>query len=225
MTALALSSPGCDGALPSQPPDRSPMPYRKCSDGASVPFSSSGAEDRSDEEEYDITTFKRERMFDILLWKYDDDPARQFEDERGFESLNLEERLDEVGGSDEAHVSWNAAPRRKKSMSRKMRDMRAASDSFGGDIAAAVEKRRERARGARMTERSGRAGEGQGEATVIVGDAAVGDAEHPAEADSVEKSRDGEGGAHLKAAKENKKKVGSRTSCRPKNRGGRNGVP
>ena len=89
MTALALSSPGCDAALavaslPSQQPDRdrSPLPYRKLSDGASVPFSSSGAEDRSDEEEYDITSFRRERMFDILLWKYDDDPARQFEDER-----------------------------------------------------------------------------------------------------------------------------------------------
>ena len=224
MTALALSSLGCDGALPSQPPDRSPMPYRKCSDGASVPFSSSGAEDRSDEEEYDITTFKRERMFDILLWKYDDDPARQFEDERGFESLNLEERLDEVGGSDEAHVSWNAGPRRKKSMSRKMRDMRAASDSFGGDIAAAVEKRRERAKGARVTERGGREGEGQREAAVVAGDAAVGDAEHQAEADSVEKSREGDNGGHLKAAKENKK-VGSRKTCRPKNRGGRNGVP
>ena len=224
MTALALSSPGCDGVLPSQPPDRSPMPYRKCSDGASVPFSSSGAEDRSDEEVYDITTFKRERMFDILLWKYDDDPARQFEDERGFESLNLEERLDEVGGgSDEAHVSWNAAPRRKKSMSRKMRDMRAASDSFGGDIAAAVEKRRERARGARVAERGGREGEGQRE---VAGDAAVGDAEPPAEADSVEKSRDGESGGHLKAAKEIKKKVGSRTSCmQAENPRWGNGVP
>ena len=81
--------------------------------------------------------------------------------------------------------------------------MRAASDSFGGDIAAAVEQRRERARGARVTERDGREGEGQRE---VAGDAAVGDAEPPAEADSVEKSRDGESGGHMKAAREIKKK-------------------
>ena len=145
MTALALPSPsqGCDASLPPSQPDRSPLPYRRLSDGASVPLSSSGAEDRSDEDEYDITTFKRERMFDILLWKYEDDPARQSGDERDFESLNLEERLEDDGVEGEAHVSWNATPTRKKSMSRKLRDKRAAGgDSFGGDIAAAVEKKR-----------------------------------------------------------------------------------
>ena len=208
MTALALSSPGCDAALavaslPSQQPDRdrSPLPYRKLSDGASVPFSSSGAEDRSDEEEYDITSFKRERMFDILLWKYDDDdPGRHLEDERGLESLNLEERLDD-GVDDEAHVSWNAAPRRKKSTSRKMRDMRAASDSFGGDIAAAIEKRRERAR-----ESEGGPKEGEGREAAVAVD--VGNAAHRIENDNDEKSKGGGGGDGPAKAATEKKKVG-----------------
>ena len=195
MTALALSSPGCDASLAAaSQPDRSPMIYRKCSDGASVPFSSSGAEDRSDEEEYDITSFKRERMFDILLWKYDDVPTSQ-EDERGFESLNLEERLVD-GGEHEAHVSWNAAPKRKKSMTRKMRDLRAASDSFGGDIAAAVEKQRQRAR------KSEEEGKERQEATVPVADAVADEVDLGKAADRKE---DDNNGKPIKAATPNKK--------------------
>lgn len=216
MTALALCDDTLAAASPPSQPDPSPLTYRKCSDGASVPFSSSGAEDRSDEEEYCITSFKRERMFDILLWKYDDDPRKR-EDERGFESLNLEERLDD--GVDEAHVSWNAAPRRKRSMSRKMRDLRAASDSFGGeggDIVAAVEKRRDQ-RAMKIERGEGEEKERQ-EATVAVEvEVEVGNAADRKECDNNEKSRGGGeggggGGATMTATKN--KKVGGQNRGR-----------
>ena len=148
-TLAAVPSVGCDANLPPSRQARSspPAPYRKCSDGASVPYTSSG----TDEDDYDITSFKRERMFDILLWKYDS----AADNESFFESLNLEGGVkDEAAAAaaeEEAQqsVSWNAPPRRKRSMTRKMREQRTASDSFGGgggDISAMIEKQRERAK-------------------------------------------------------------------------------
>ena len=139
MTGLAVPTPAASPAvaLTDRRASRTPSPWRKCSDGASVKISFATESDCEDEN--DPTSVKRERMFDLIL-NYDPGKWTRTAAAAANPSSTSDHHTassSHCSGSEdgEESVSWSnssGSSSRRLSMSRRKRDKRAASDPFGG---------------------------------------------------------------------------------------------